>query len=86
LTVATIVAAYLTLVALGFPHSIATSLPFVRWVNVALIGELLTGAALVVGDVFQPNWRKRLAICGFVLLPLAAVFGWSVAFSLVSYP
>jgi len=86
LPVVTIVASYLTLLALGFPESIATTLPFVHWVNVALICELATGAALVLGDVLQPNWRKPLAICGGILLTLAAFFGWSVAFSLVSYP
>ena len=86
LPVATIVASYLTLLALGFPQSIATTLPFVHWVNMALLIELAMGTALVVGDVFQPNWRRRLAICAVGLLTLAAFFGWSVAFSLVSYP
>jgi hypothetical protein len=44
------------------------------------------GAALVVGDIFLSKWRKALTICSVSLLPLADIFGWSVAYSLVSYP
>jgi hypothetical protein len=86
LPLVTIAASYLTLLALGFPQSIAAPLPFVPWVNVALLMEFAIGASLVVADIFRPNLRKRLTVCSIALLPLAAFFGWSVAYSLVSYP
>ena len=86
LPLVTFAASYLTLLALGFPQSIAATLPFVHWMIVALVIELMLGATLVFGDIFLPSWRKRIIIFSISLLTPAAFLGWIAAYSLVSYP
>jgi hypothetical protein len=86
LPLTTIAASYFTLLALGFSKTIAATLPFVPWFNVALIIEFAVGALLFFSDIFRPTWRTQLSVCSVALLILAAIFGWSAAYSLVSYP